>query len=187
MYPFYIRQKYIPNKHNIVFNELIYSTDLVSSTLDISLEYRPRQENDNINENNTNLSDEALPAEKPFPKKIRMLFYFSKRENLIFKKDFENQTLIRNLLLTGKAINLKEVDNKAIIDAYAIKCCLDPDYCTSWLLKINEYKGDVFWRIGVFATDPISIIKNTLKEDKEKAVKESWEINEPGRKNKAEK
>jgi hypothetical protein len=46
----------------------------------------------------------------------------------------------------------------------------------------NEYKGDVYWRIAVFCTDSTTFIKNTIKEDKEKAIIESWEINEPGRK-----
>ena len=61
IYPFYIRQKYIPNKHNIILNELIFPSDLINTTLDISLEYRPNDNNDenNINENN-NYTDEAF-------------------------------------------------------------------------------------------------------------------------------
>ena len=55
------------------------------------------------------------------------------------------------------------------------------------MLNPNEYKGDVYWKISVFATDALTFIKNTIKEDKEKEVMESWEIAEPGRKIKAEK
>ena len=50
------------------------------------------------------------------------------------------------------------------------------------MLNPNEYKNDVYWKISVFATDAVPFVKNTIKEDKEKEVMESWEIDEPGRK-----
>ena len=191
IYPFYIRQKYIPNKHNIIFKELLFPSDLITTTLDISLEYRPNDENKSNENTNNNFSDDNLPKEVPFPSSIRMLFYFMEGENLIFKKDFENKSLIRNLVLESKQINQKEKDNsyfnKLILETYSIKCVLDIGQCPSWLLSPNEYKGDVYWKISVFSTDSLTFVKNTIKEDKEKAVIESWEINEPGRKNKAEK
>ena len=76
--------------------------------------------------------------------------------------------------------------NKLILEAYSIKCVLDKDQCPKWLLNPNEYKGDVYWKISIFSTDALTFIKNTIKEDKEKEVMESWEIAEPGRKVKAE-
>ena len=189
IYPFYIRRKYIPNKHHIVFKELIFPSDLITTTLDVCLEYRPNEEN-TINENN-NFTDENLPKEVPFPSSIRMNLYFMAGEKLIFKKDFENQSLMRNLILESKPINPKDKDssnsNKLILEAYSIMCVLDIEQCPSWLINPNEYKGDVYWKISVFSTDSLTFIKNTIKEDREKAVIESWEINEPGRKNKAEK
>ena len=202
IYPFYIRQKYIPNKHHVIFNELIFPSDLITTTLDISLEYRPdpdnsnnnnneNNNNDNNNNNNYNYTDENLPKEVSFPSSIRMNIYFMNGEHLVFKKDFENQSLIRNLILESKPINLKDKDqsnaNKLILEAYSIKCVLDTEQCPSWLIMPNEYKGDVYWKISVFSTDALTFIKNTIKEDKEKEVIESWEINEPGRKIKAEK
>ena len=193
IYPFYIRQKFIPNKHHIIFNELLFPSDLITTTLDISLEYRPNDENKNNEIANNNFLDENLPKEEPFPMSVRMIFFFMSGEKLIFKKDFEKQSLIRNLILESKSINTKEKDkdkdnsNKLILEAYSIKCVLDIEQCPKYLLSPNEYKGDVYWKISVFSTDSITFIKNTIKEDKEKAVIESWEINEPGRKNKAEK
>ena len=190
IYPFYIRQKFIPNKHHIVFNELLFPSDLITTTLDVSLEYRPNEENKSNENINNNFIDENLPKEVSFPSSIRMICYFMAGEKLIFKKDFENKSLIRNLVLESKPINQKEKDNsiynKLILEAYSIKCVLDIEQCPSWLLSPNEYKGDVYWKISVFSTDSLTFIKNTIKEDKEKAVIESWEINEPGRKNKAE-
>ena len=61
------------------------------------------------------------------------------------------------------------------------------EQCPSWIINPNEYKGDIYWKISVFSTDTLTFLKNTIKEDKEKAVIESWEVNEPGRKVKAEK
>ena len=193
IYPFYIRRKYIPNKHHILFNELIFPSDLITTTLDISLEYRPNQDNENEeNNNNNNFDEENLPKEVPFPSSIRMYFYFMSGENLIFQKDFENKSLIRNLIMEPKPLNPKDnkdnnYSNKLILEAYSIKCVLDKEQCPSWLTMPNEYKGDVYWKISVFSTDALTFIKNTIKEDREKAVIESWEINEPGRKIKAEK
>ena len=192
IYPFYIRQKFIPNKHNILFNELVFPSEPITTTLDISLEYRPNHDEENNNTNNiTNYTEENLPKEEPFPASIRMIFYFSEGEKLIFKKDFENQSLIRNLILEPKNLNQKDnkdpnYANNLILEAYSIKCVLDKEQCPSWLTMANEYKGDVYWKISIFSTDSITFIKNTIKEDKEKEVIESWEINEPGRKKKAE-
>ena len=193
VYPFYIRQKYVPNKHNILFNELIFPSDLINTTLDISLEYRPNENNSEVT-NENNFSDEALVnlKEKPFPCSVRIYFYFSSGNKLIFKKDFENQSLIRNLILESKNINPKDIkdpnaSNNLILEAYSIKCVIDKEQTPSWLLNANEYKGDVYWKISVFATDALTFVKNTIKEDKEKEVMESWEIAEPGRKAKAEK
>ena len=193
VYPFYIRQKYVPNKHNILFNELIFPSDLINTTLDISLEYRPN-ENNSENPNDNNFSDEALVnlKEKPLPCSVRVYFYFSSGTKLIFKKDFENQSLIRNLILEAKNINPKDikdanVSNNLMLEAYSIKCVLDKEQTPSWILNPNEYKGDIYWKISVFSTDALTFVKNTIKEDKEKEVMESWEIAEPGRKIKAEK
>ena len=193
IYPFYIRQKYFPNKHNILFNELIFPSDLINTTLDISLEYRPNDNNNEENKiNENNYSDEALInlKEQNFPSPIHIYFYFYSGNNLIFKKDFENKSLIRNLILEQKSMPKDNKDinalNKFILEAYSIKCVLDKDQCPKWLLNPNEYKGDVYWKISIFSTDALTFIKNTIKEDKEKEVMESWEIAEPGRKVKAE-
>lgn len=39
----------------------------------------------------------------------------------------------------------------------------------------------------MFATDTLAILRDTQKEDKEKAIKKSWEDKEPGRAEKAKK
>ena len=189
IYPFYIRQKYIPNKHHIIFNELIFLSDLITTTLDVSLEYRPNDE-DNNKEISNNYTDENLPKRVSFPSPIRMNFYLMFGDKLIYKKDFETHLLIRNLILESKPIIQKDKDNNDSnefdLETYSIKCVLDKEQSPSWLMRPCEYKGDVYWKISVFSTDALTFIKNSIKEDKEKAVIENWEIKEPGRKNKAE-
>ena len=96
IYPFYIRQKFMPNKHHIVFNELLFPSDLITTTLDISLEYRPNEENKSSEIINNNYLDENLPKEESFPTSIRMNVFFMSGEKLIFKKDFEKQSIKRN-------------------------------------------------------------------------------------------
>ena len=67
------------------------------------------------------------------------------------------------------------------IETYILECSLDPHHCPDYLKNISLYKNDIYWKIIVFSTDPICFVKNTMKEDKESAIKEEWEINEPGR------
>ena len=100
--------------------------------------------------------------------------------------------------LKGKLVNTKEKDkNKSKdkekdkdakninenvnIETYILECSLDPDHCPEYLKNISLYKNDIYWKIIVFSTDPICFVKNTMKEDKETAIKEEWDINEPGR------
>lgn len=87
IYPFYIRQKFIPNKHNILFNELVFPSEPITTTLDISLEYRPNHDEENNNTNNiTNYTEENLPKEEPFPASIRMIFILVREKNSYLKR-----------------------------------------------------------------------------------------------------
>lgn len=49
----------------------------------------------------------------------------------------------------------------------------------------NEGTQEVTWYMKVFSSETLAIIKDTDKEDREKALKASWETNEPGRAEKA--
>jgi hypothetical protein len=52
---------------------------------------------------------------------------------------------------------------------------------------LNEQTEGITWVIKCYTSDTIAIIKDTDKEDKEKALKHSWETAEPGRAEKAAK
>lgn len=53
--------------------------------------------------------------------------------------------------------------------------------------KDNECTADITWYMKVFSSETLAIVKDTDKEDREKALKASWEANEPGRAEKAKK
>ena len=199
--PFYIREKYILNKNLNIFNELIFSSDNVTATFDISLEYRPSKV-DKIEGNiDLDLNEENLPEIQIFNSEIPLNLSLNYGEKNILKKYFINNTIIRNLELKGKLANTKENKNKEKskekpkgkenkienlkIETYILKCSLDPSDCPDYLKNFSLYKNDFYWKITVFCTDPICFVKNTIKEDIQNAIKEEWEINQPGRAQKA--
>jgi len=49
----------------------------------------------------------------------------------------------------------------------------------------NEESDDITWQIKVYSSETLALIKDTDKEDREKALKASWEAEEPGRAEKA--
>ena len=52
---------------------------------------------------------------------------------------------------------------------------------------VNPETDDISWVMKWFTSETIALIKDTDKEDKEKALKQSWETAEPGRAEKAAK
>lgn len=51
----------------------------------------------------------------------------------------------------------------------------------------NDQTEGISWVMKLFTSETIAIIKDTDKEDREKALKASWEAVEPGRAEKAAK
>ena len=49
----------------------------------------------------------------------------------------------------------------------------------------SEETKDIKWTLRVFSTDTLALAKDTDKEDRERALKASWETTEPGRSEKA--
>jgi hypothetical protein len=46
---------------------------------------------------------------------------------------------------------------------------------------------NIHWFLKVISTETVGIVRDTDKEDREKAIKKSWEDGEPGRSEKAKK
>ena len=53
--------------------------------------------------------------------------------------------------------------------------------------KDAEFTQDLTWHLRLFSSETLAIVKDTDKEDREKALKASWEQNEAGRAEKAKK
>jgi len=49
----------------------------------------------------------------------------------------------------------------------------------------NDESADISWKIKVYSSETLALIKDTDKEDREKALKAQWEADEPGRAEKA--
>jgi len=69
---------------------------------------------------------------------------------------------------------------------YQLICRLDLSEAPSWILK-PDTSNDIGWVIRVCSSDTLGFLKDTSKEDFEKALKDSWETAEPGRAEKAKK
>lgn len=48
-----------------------------------------------------------------------------------------------------------------------------------------EESEDITWQVKLYSSETLALIKDTDKEDREKALKASWEAEEPGRAEKA--
>ena len=83
--------------------------------------------------------------------------------------------------MKGKVYNPKAAPGENAIVPYIIKCYIDINENNEYLFKVSEYQNDIFWNITVFTSEPVLFLKNTIKEDKERAMIESWETNQPGR------
>lgn len=51
----------------------------------------------------------------------------------------------------------------------------------------NEQTENITWTIKMFNSETLALVKDTDKEDREKALKASWETADPGRAEKASK
>lgn len=164
--PYEISDKYIPNKHGLLFKELVYVPldTIVRASLDFFIK----------------IKDDSKFLE--LEKNVRMKLEIFKGERFIMSQDFFNSIIVHNLIFDNR--NCVSVnDNKP----FKVFCYLDLSECPSNLISANEYQGNVYWFLRVFASDSIIFVKNTLKEDHERSLKEGWEQNEPGRYEKARK
>ena len=50
---------------------------------------------------------------------------------------------------------------------------------------LNDETENITWLMKWYSSETVALIKDTDKEDREKALKASWETNEPGRAEKA--
>lgn len=182
--PYNVNEEFIPNKHRVVFKELIYPTDFCVSSFDISLikiqlkEDHPEAKEENQKDEEEKNSSQLSQQEIIKPENVKMKVTVKHDGKVLLEKEFENETVIRNLIMKGKQ-NSKNSNGESI--PYEIICKLSSSDDYPYLSSVTDYKKDYKWNISVFTSDPILIIRDTRKEDEEAAVIASWEKNQPGR------
>lgn len=67
---------------------------------------------------------------------------------------------------------------------YVIQAVFDLDFWPDCKTVNEETKG-ISWLMKWYTSETVALVKDTDKEDREKALKASWEANEPGRAEKA--
>ena len=70
---------------------------------------------------------------------------------------------------------------------YVMQATFDKNDWPECTIKDTEETNEIKWEIRVFSSDTVAIVKDTDKEDRENALKESWETAEPGRAEKSHK
>ena len=212
--PYIISDEYIPNRHNTIFKELIFSPEKIYCSLGIELVSKHNiieEGNKVIQEEksleNSEISDKLNDKIKlvldvyhltdendtnvPF---VNKKYTHNIRGNKLFKISGFNKLIIPNLIIEGGNLPLDN-NNKKIP---GIEGQEEPEQIPSpfpYLLICHIESGfdvknsiandKLTWTIKVFSSDKVSFVKELSKEDKEKSLKNNWEENEPGRAEKA--
>ena len=213
--PYVINDEYIPNRHNLIFKELIFSPEKIYCSLGVELITRNNNE-DELNkvetikeekssENSENISqilndkikldlelyhlsdetDENIPL-------INKKFTYNLRGNLLQKYSGFNKIIIPNFPIEGgtlpqenKKSNLNEAQTDQVQSQIPLPYLLICYIEDSFDVNNSVAKDKLNWNIKVFSSDKVTFVKEFSKEDKEKSLKNNWEENEPGRAEKA--
>jgi hypothetical protein len=132
-------------------------------------------------------------------------------KELLYKWDFFNNMTIHQVILEGSPVvenNIKTTDKKgvgstnpALINTntianaslpYLLICYVDLNEIPNSLKDIftafhtnNSISSTISWIIRIFSSDTLGFVRDSTKEDSEKALKDAWEIAEAGRAEKA--
>ena len=197
---FEIKEDYVHNRHNILFKEIIYSSDRVQASLDIELTKTLINKEENNEENKEkkikmifNLFKLVDPTNIEVPY-VDGKFSYGLRGNLIHSYEGYDNLTIPHLTFEGGLIvpedgkkkfgsknsNVQETP-QPLFYPYLFVCYIDRDTDLKSILK--QYK--LTWCIKVFPSDNLGFVKDNSKEEHEKSLKNMWEENEPGRAAKA--
>ena len=213
--PYVINDEYIPNRHNLIFKELIFSPEKIYCSLGIELITKNNNEEElnkveaikeeKSSENSENISqilndkikldlelyhlsdgkDENIPL-------INKKYTYNLRGNLLQKYSGFNKIIIPNFTIEGgtlpqenKKTNLNDVQNDQVQSQIPLPYLLICYIEDSFDVNNSIAKDKLNWNIKVFSSEKLSFVKEFSKEDKEKSLKNNWEENEPGRAEKA--
>ena len=211
--PYIIQDDYVPNRHNIIFKELIFAPDKIYCSLGIELienNISSVKENDVIQEEKSSINSNSTSKVNDKIKLVLNLYHLcdendanvpllnkkythNLRGKLLQKITGFNKLVIPNFFLDGgtlppenkKAGNVDnpQGDEENIPMPYPYLLICHIE--SGFDIENSTAKDKLPWRIKVFSSDKLTFVKELSKEDKEKSLKDNWEENEPGRAEKA--
>lgn len=109
-------------------------------------------------------------------------------DECIFEKKGWNQINLSNFVFRMNAgLPEKAEDGDEDVEVkhnYVVQAIFDLNMWPE-CANVNEETKDVTWAMKWYTSETLALVKDTDKEDREKALKSSWEANEPGRADKA--
>ena len=161
---------YKPWKYGIIFKEKIvfHQADNITASFNIRL----------------------LKDGKDLPQEVKRAFRFEVLDNnkVIFCQKGWNQMSISHFLFrcSQGLPETSENPDAEVKHNYVLQAIFDLDQWPECRTQ-NEETENITWVMRFFTSETIALIKDTDKEDREKALKASWETAEPGRAEKAAK
>ena len=160
MDPMEFSDRYVPNKYGIIFKEQIF----VPEEVHFSLHMRMRKGGLPV----VGGKGKEISPEEPLQTSHLILLEIYDGEELIAATKGYNQAIIPHL-------NLKTASKELLMI-----CKYDIDEWPECKAASPELH-DVNWVLRVVSSDTIALVKDTRKEDKEEAIRKSWETSQAGR------
>ena len=205
--PYIINDEYIPNRHNLIFKELIFSPDKIYCSLGIELIIDKNNTNqeekisENQEKNNTVINDKVklelelyhlTDVNNENVPLINGKFTYNTRGKILHKCSGFNKLIIPNFVIQGGSLPQEpkkgggaeiQIDQiqAPMPFPYLLICHIEDGFD----VENSVVKDKLKWNIKVFSSDKINFVKEFSKEEKEKSLKNNWEENEPGRAEKA--
>ena len=160
---------YAPSKYGIIFKEKIFTSATEHTLASI----------------NVRLMDNGVPMST-----IGQLRYFRLQildnNKVVFDKKGWNQINLSNFTfrMNQGLTNEPNEESGEVKHNYVIQAIFDLNMWPEAKSK-NDQTQSVAWLMKWYTSETVALIKDTDKEDREKALKVSWETNEPGRAEKA--
>ena len=211
--PFYIQDEYVPNRHNIIFKELIFAPEKIYCSLGIELIEQKIQSEEGMKVIQEEKSSENSEMTNRLNNKIKLIldlyhltdendekvslinkkYTYNIRANKLHTLSGFNQLVIPNFTMEGGPLpqeNKKPgIGEDAQVDENISQIphpyLLICHIDSGFDVQNSIAVNKLPWCIKIFSSDKIYFVKEISKEEKEKSLKNTWEENEPGRAEKA--
>mmetsp|Transcript_8145 Transcript_8145/g.16035 ORF Transcript_8145/g.16035 Transcript_8145/m.16035 type:complete len:1346 (+) Transcript_8145:259-4296(+) len=160
--PIEISDSYYPNKYGIIFQEHLFVPDEVILTIHVRMKIGGL-----LLQAAKGKEAAVYSPERGFTEKHKLILELYANEQCVLKVTGEEEGLFSHLnLVRGPE--------------YLLVCKYDLDAWEGAKVASRETEG-LNWVLRIFASDTVGLVKDTRKEDKEEALRKSWETAQPGR------